>query len=101
MGMIRRMVLFALILVPAWFRVYKSGPLGMPARNEGQIERGAYLVKEVAKCSERHTLRSARGELDQDAMLTGAPIWVTPGERVSIASVQDALTKRNRAGDET
>jgi|SRR5689334_6778920 mono/diheme cytochrome c family protein len=43
-----------------------------------EIERGRYLVEEVAKCAECHTPRDGRGELDQHAWLQGAPIWIMP-----------------------
>jgi Cytochrome c len=43
-----------------------------------EIERGRYLVEEVAKCPECHTPRNERGELRQDAWLAGAPIWIRP-----------------------
>jgi mono/diheme cytochrome c family protein len=42
------------------------------------VERGRYLVEEVAKCAECHTPRNARGELESDAWLQGASIWITP-----------------------
>ncbi|HEX2665512.1 MAG TPA: c-type cytochrome [Candidatus Acidoferrum sp.] len=44
----------------------------------GEIERGRYLVEEVAKCAECHTPRNAQGELDRHAWLQGAPIWIMP-----------------------
>jgi mono/diheme cytochrome c family protein len=43
-----------------------------------ELERGRYLVEEVAKCTECHTPRNAQGELKHDAWLQGAPIWITP-----------------------
>lgn len=43
-----------------------------------EVERGRYLVEEVAKCPECHTPRDARGDLRQDAWLSGAPIWIKP-----------------------
>jgi Cytochrome c len=43
-----------------------------------EIERGKYLVEEVAKCAECHTPRNERGELRQDAWLAGASIWIRP-----------------------
>jgi hypothetical protein len=43
-----------------------------------EIERGRYLVEEVAKCPECHTPRKENGELDQNAWLRGAPIWIRP-----------------------
>src|ERR1700681_298464 len=47
------------------------------------IERGRYLVEEVAKCSECHTPRKPNGELDEAAWLRGAPIWLQPVTRIS------------------
>ena len=43
-----------------------------------EIDRGRYLVEEVAKCPECHTPRNDRGELRQDAWLGGATIWIRP-----------------------
>jgi mono/diheme cytochrome c family protein len=42
------------------------------------VQRGRYLVEEVAKCPECHTPRNERGELRQDAWLGGASIWIQP-----------------------
>jgi hypothetical protein len=44
----------------------------------GSIQRGRYLVEEVAKCSECHTPRDARGQLDAARWLQGAPTWILP-----------------------
>jgi len=49
---------------------------GPPTKAE--IERGHYLVEEVAKCAECHTPRKEDGELDSAAWLRGAPIWIKP-----------------------
>jgi len=49
---------------------------GPPTKAE--IERGRYLVEEVAKCPECHTPRKPNGELDSAAWLPGAPIWIKP-----------------------
>jgi hypothetical protein len=48
------------------------------AGEKGEVERGRYLVEEVAKCPECHTPRNERGELRRDAWLRGAPIWIKP-----------------------
>jgi mono/diheme cytochrome c family protein len=45
---------------------------------ESEIERGRYLVEEVARCAECHTPRDSNGALDRSAWLRGAPIWVRP-----------------------
>ena len=48
------------------------------AADKGEIERGRYLVEDVAKCGECHTPRDAQGQLDHSAWLQGAPIWIMP-----------------------
>jgi hypothetical protein len=78
MGTISRTVLFALIIVIVWLTISKSVSLGNVVSDKGEIERGRYLVEEVAKCAECHTPRNAQGELDHDAWLQGASIWIMP-----------------------
>ncbi|HKV23487.1 MAG TPA: c-type cytochrome [Candidatus Acidoferrum sp.] len=46
--------------------------------DKAQIERGRYIVEDVAMCGECHSPRDANGELDQHAWLQGAPIWIMP-----------------------
>jgi hypothetical protein len=41
-----------------------------------QIERGRYIVQNVAMCEECHTPRDAGGNLDEAHALQGAPIWI-------------------------
>jgi mono/diheme cytochrome c family protein len=61
-----------------------TGPIKSSTRSAdtGEIERGRYLVEEVAKCAECHTPRNAQGELDQHAWLQGAPIWIMPVKHI-------------------
>ena len=54
----------------------KFRPPGPSTKEES--ERGRYLVEEVAKCPECHTPRKPNGELDGEAWLQGAPIWIRP-----------------------
>ena len=49
-----------------------------PARGSGDVQRGKYLVEEVAKCAECHTPRDSAGNLKSDSWLQGAPIWIKP-----------------------
>jgi mono/diheme cytochrome c family protein len=53
-----------------------SGRNTVPQSEE--VQRGKYLVEEVAKCPECHTPRDANGNLDPQAWLQGAPIWIMP-----------------------
>ena len=79
MRAINRSTLAATILLPALFAL-SNGKLQNDdsERRKAEIERGRYLVEEVAKCTECHTPRNARGDLDQAAWLQGAPIWIMP-----------------------
>jgi mono/diheme cytochrome c family protein len=49
-----------------------------PAASQGDVERGKYLVDDVAMCSECHTPRDSNGNTDNSRYLQGAPIWITP-----------------------
>jgi mono/diheme cytochrome c family protein len=44
----------------------------------GDVERGKYLVNEVAMCGECHTPRNSNGDLKYDAWLQGATTWIRP-----------------------
>src|ERR1700732_399277 len=46
--------------------------------NQAQIKRGKYLTEEVARCTECHTPRDARGNLDNSRLLQGGPVWILP-----------------------
>jgi len=62
-----------------------TGPAKPSTRSAdtSEIERGRYLVEEVAKCAECHTPRNAQGELDRHAWLQGAPIWIMPVKHIA------------------
>src|SRR5882757_6841369 len=53
-------------------RPQTAGKRAVNSASPTEIERGLYLVEEVAKCPECHTPRNDRGELRQDAWLSGA-----------------------------
>ncbi len=78
MPIIRRTFLSISLFAVAWLGVPQNTPQNRPATDKGEMERGRYLVEEVAKCAECHTPRNARGELDREAWLQGAPIWIMP-----------------------
>ena len=54
---------------------------GAPAQEkpkaDAQIQRGAYLANEVARCGDCHTPRDAKGNLDETKHYQGSPIWFT------------------------
>src|ERR1700687_2155801 len=75
---ISTMVLMAPVNRSITFAQTNSG-----AGEKGEVERGRYLVEEVAKCPECHTPRDGRGELRADAWRRGAPIWIKPVAPIS------------------
>lgn len=82
MRMTTRGVAATLVLVPALFFVSRDSSQAQKAQKandaNSQIARGRYLVENVAMCGECHTPRNAQGELEKQAWLQGAPIWIMP-----------------------
>jgi mono/diheme cytochrome c family protein len=76
-GLCQRLLFTVLFLVAFAVSVGSTKPK-TASTDAIEIERGRYLVEEVAKCPECHTPRNARGELDHQAWLQGAPIWIMP-----------------------
>jgi mono/diheme cytochrome c family protein len=74
-----RAAVVALILVPSMYAVSRGAQTKtkVDAQKE-EIARGRYLVEHVAECGDCHTPRNARGELERDEWLQGAPIWIVP-----------------------
>ncbi|HXJ18459.1 MAG TPA: c-type cytochrome [Candidatus Polarisedimenticolia bacterium] len=58
--------------------VQKPRSTAAPAVQQSEIERGRYLVENVAMCWECHTPRDAYGNPDRSRWLQGAPIWIMP-----------------------
>jgi Cytochrome c len=48
------------------------------AAGNAQVQRGQYLVENVAMCGECHTPRDSQGQIDNSRWLEGAPTWFTP-----------------------
>ena len=63
---------------------------GTRSPEASEIERGRYLVEEVAKCGECHTPRNAQGELDRHA-------WLESGKQIALA-VPVALRRCDQRG---
>jgi hypothetical protein len=76
-GLCQRVVFPVLLLAAFAASVGLTKPKTVPA-DKTEVERGRYLVEEVAKCPECHTPRNAQGELDHEAWLQGSPIWIMP-----------------------
>ena len=79
----------AVVLLAAGFGASRlssreSAP-GAPLKNaapaaapQSSVERGRYLVENVAMCEECHTPRDSSGNLDESRRLQGAQIWIVP-----------------------
>jgi len=67
-----RMVLCLLVLLPAAIAASSN------ESKQGDVERGRYLVEEVAKCAECHTPRDERGNLERSRWLEGGANWILP-----------------------
>jgi mono/diheme cytochrome c family protein len=61
----------------------KTPPAAAAPAQPGAIERGKYLVENVAMCQECHTPRDGNGNLDESRRLQGAAIWIVPVHRTS------------------
>ena len=74
------------VLIGASRLLSREKPKASPASSQkasagaeqGSVQRGRYLVEDVAMCEECHTPRDANGNLDESRRLQGAPIWITP-----------------------
>ncbi len=71
-----RKLLFFLCLMLVGIALAGSTP------QTGGVERGKYLVEEVARCQECHTPRTPDGDWDRARWLQGATIWYRPIEPV-------------------
>ena len=79
-----RHVLISLVLIfsGACATLTTARQQGFSKTNQNQIDRGRYLVEEVAKCPECHTPRDANFQLDRSRWLQGASIWIEPVHQV-------------------
>lgn len=67
------------IIVVAWLNLRGAATVQRNTEaDQVSVARGKYLVEEVAKCTECHTPRDANGNLEPQAWLEGAPIWILP-----------------------
>jgi mono/diheme cytochrome c family protein len=76
-------VFFCCIAAVALVGLTATGSSRSTPAQSGEIQRGKYLVEEVAKCPECHTPRDANGNLDPHAWLQGAPIWIMPVRHIA------------------
>lgn len=71
-------VLFASRPAPTRAAQMHAMPQKPATASQGDVERGRYIVEDVAMCEECHTPRDANGNLDESRQLEGAQIWIQP-----------------------
>ena len=84
--MLRVILLCAAVLAAAFLisaNISKNRAAAMGSAAPGDIQRGKYLVEEVARCPECHTPRDANGALKSAAWLRGATIWIRPVQGIA------------------
>lgn len=64
------------ILVAGWLAL-GSGP-----QDAAQIQRGKYLVEDVARCVFCHTPHDEQGNEDRTRWLQGGPVWFEPVHKI-------------------
>jgi mono/diheme cytochrome c family protein len=82
-----RLLLLCVVLLSAIFLIAANmatdGAVGQTPASRSDVERGKYLVEQVAKCRECHTPRDDQGQLKTSAWLAGATIRIQPVARIS------------------
>ncbi len=77
---------FALFLgFAAWLNA--SHLLAQPAPDDAQIQRGKYLVENVAMCGDCHTPRDGNGQFDRGQWLQGNVLDIKPDHPMPFAAV--------------
>lgn len=66
------------IAVPALAVVGLAGLAGVLPAAQGDVERGKYLVEEVAKCQDCHSPKDEKGEPDKARWLKGSTLDFQP-----------------------
>ena len=65
-----------LSLAPVWFSANQLQ--AQPAPDDAQIQRGKYLVENVAMCADCHTPRDNKGQFDRSQWLQGNVLDIKP-----------------------
>ena len=81
----RLQLYLCLLLLTAISLAWSLRTILVNAQTSSPVEtaRGKYLVEEVARCAECHTPRDAAGNLNGQAWLQGATMWIRPVAPIS------------------
>ena len=76
-----------LALASALFAAETNNPAGTPPATGAQIQRGKYLVENVAMCADCHTPRDDKGQFDRSQWLQGNVLDIKPDHPMPFAAV--------------
>lgn len=72
-----------LICIPCLAQNRSADSKKVPAANsQATLERGKYIVEDVAVCSQCHTPHDTQGQLDRSEWLEGAALWLEPAHPI-------------------
>ena len=74
-------------LASALFAAETNNPAGPPPAADAQIQRGKYLVENVAMCADCHTPRDDKGQFDRTQWLQGNLLDIKPDHPMPFAAV--------------
>jgi len=74
-------------LASALFAAETNSPAGKPSAADPQIQRGQYLVENVAMCADCHTPRDDKGQFDRTEWLKGNVLDFKPDHQMPFAAV--------------
>ena len=74
--------LLCLFCAPGFTQSKNVDSAGSPVRaaSQGAIDRGKYIVEDIAVCAQCHTPRDGEGQFDRSKWLEGAALWLNPAQ---------------------
>lgn len=75
----RSLALFVVALLPV---AAVSVARAQDSKNQARLDRGRYLVEEVARCQECHTPQLENGEFDKTQWMKGATLVGVPAKQI-------------------
>ena len=76
-----------LALASVLFAAETNNPAAAPPAADAQIQRGKYLVENVAMCADCHTPRDDKGQFDRSQWLQGNLLDIKPDHPMPFAAV--------------
>jgi mono/diheme cytochrome c family protein len=71
-------LLIPILVHDSWTQAAQTNDHLKSNANSALVNRGRYIVEDVAVCSQCHTPRNSAGDLERGQWLEGAPVWLLP-----------------------